>query len=92
MDTLQTLERVHDEAIERSEGDDRFARLAEIAKKAYYWEGSLQMFAARAAMAELLDHWMMSVTNGRDPDHLMETDIPLVTEELENFMEHVNES
>lgn len=88
MNTLETLDRVQSEAQKRSdeEGDD-FDRLAEICQHARHWEGSLQKFGVRAAIAEMAQSWLDHVANGSDPDTLLAVDASRAQQQLESFVE-----
>lgn len=91
---ITKIQQVHQKCLNKSEGDDQYSRLAEFCDRALNLEGSLQRFSARAAIAELLENWFVAVRDNQkrensvlSPGSLAETDIPLVIEELQSFLE-----
>lgn len=91
---ITKLQQVRQKCLNKTEGDDQYARLAEICDRALNLEGAVQLFSARAAIAELVENWFAAVRDNQkredsvlSPGSLVETDIPLVVEELQSFLE-----
>jgi hypothetical protein len=85
MDTLEPLLEARDTA--REEGHEE---LADFCNRAIHLEGSLPMFAARAAIAELARAWLRHA-GSEDLDNsaidLAKNDIKRVIKELKSFLE-----
>lgn len=89
------LRQVRQKAHNKSEGDDQYARLESICDAALELEGALAEFSARAAIAELASNWYQAIRDndrkGSDmpePERLVQTDIPLVVEELRSILKN----
>lgn len=89
MNTLTALKDVNREAQSRSDGDDDYARLAEICEHAISLEGSIQRFGARAAIAEMAELWIDQLNEKNRADALLEHDTRHMIEELEEFLDRV---
>lgn len=89
MNTPAVLTAVQRKAQSRSDGEDDYARLAEICEHAMSLEGSIQRFGARAAIAEMAELWIDQLNETNRADALLEHDIRHMIEELDQFLDRV---
>lgn len=88
MNVIETLERVQNEAVARSEGDDDYVRLVQICEKATCLDGTVQELGARAAIAAMAEVWLGQVGGDAvSADNALHYDVVHTIGELEQFLE-----